>query len=205
MSNILIVSSSAGQEKAASRGLAMHFAKEFTAKSPQSKMVERALDPHTFPHFTMDLGAGLMAPPDKVTPAQKKLADLSNELCNELVQADIVVLAVPMYTFTVPSTLKAWLEFVNRPGLTFELTAHGANGLLKNKKALLVCTRGSAFEGPMLALDFQVPFLKAILGFFGITDVTAVCAEGLAHDKAEANAALEKARGKLSQIAADWA
>lgn len=110
----------------------------------------------------------------------------------ELLDADTLVLAAPMYNFGIPSALKAWLDHVIHPGKTFQYTANGPEGLLKGKKAILVLATGGAYsEGPAKSMDFVEPYLRTVLGFLGITDVTAVRAESLAMGEA---GALSKAK-----------
>jgi FMN-dependent NADH-azoreductase len=106
---------------------------------------------------------------------------LSDTLVDELVAADIVVLAVPMHNFGLPAALKSWIDHIVRAGRTFSYSAAGPAGLLNDKKAILVVSRGGIYsEGPMKAFDFQETYLRSVLGFIGVTDVQAVRVEGVA-------------------------
>jgi FMN-dependent NADH-azoreductase len=95
--------------------------------------------------------------------------------------ADILVLAVPMHNFGPPSTLKAWIDHVVRVGRTLSYSQKGPEGMLKGKRAILVLARGGVYsDGPARPLDFQEPYLRAILGFIGLTDIEVVRVEGIA-------------------------
>jgi FMN-dependent NADH-azoreductase len=102
---------------------------------------------------------------------------LSDELVAELKAADVVVLAVPMYNFSVPSTLRDYFDHIARAGVTFRYGAGGPEGLVTGKKAYVFITRGGSYEGEA---DTQIPYLRQFLGFIGLTDVEFVLAEGLA-------------------------
>src|SRR3979411_2911288 len=112
---------------------------------------------------------------------EAKAPSLSAALVDELAAADVLVLAVPMYNFGLPSSLKAWIDHIVRPGRTFSYSEKGPEGLLKGKKAVVVVARGGAYsEGPAQQLDFQESYLRAVLGFIGITNVHVVRVEGVA-------------------------
>jgi len=126
---------------------------------------------------------------------------LSDTLCAEMIAADAIVIASPMYTLTISSTLKAWFEYVNRRGVTFDVGEGGARGLMGGKHAIVICSRGSRFDGPALAHDLQLPVIKAILDHFGIVDQHIVRAEALAYP-AERAASLAEAHSQLERLAA---
>jgi FMN-dependent NADH-azoreductase len=100
----------------------------------------------------------------------------------EFLGSDIVVIGAPMYNFTIPSQLKAWVDRITVAGQTFRYGPNGPEGLAGGKKVIIVSTRGGLYSGGTAAahLDHQETYLKAILGFLGITDITVVRAEGLA-------------------------
>jgi FMN-dependent NADH-azoreductase len=128
--------------------------------------------------------------PGDLNGRQKQAVALSDELIAELEVADTIVLAVPMYNFSIPSTLKAWIDHVARRGRTFRYTEKGPEGLLKNKKVFVLVARGGVYSKgtPYAAFDFQEPYLRTVLGFLGMTDVTFVHFEGLAMGPEAANA-----------------
>ena len=140
-----------------------------------------AKTPLTF--VDVDWIAGAFSPPEYHTENHKKALALSNELVSELLEADDIILATPMYNFTVPATLKAWIDQVVRAGKTFRYTASGTpEGLLaaQNKKVLVIIASGGSYpEGsPMAALNYEIPYLRFILAYMGITDVRFIQAGG---------------------------
>jgi FMN-dependent NADH-azoreductase len=123
-------------------------------------------------------------------------------LIEELEAADTIVLAVPMYNFSIPSTLKAWIDHVARAGRTFRYTAAGPEGLLNGKKVFVVSGRGGFYSGdsPAKVLDFQEPYLRAVLGFLGLTDVTFIHVEGLKVSSEAAEKGISRAREAIAGI-----
>jgi FMN-dependent NADH-azoreductase len=119
-------------------------------------------------------------PEDARSPEQKAALTVSDELVAELLQADEYVIGVAMHNFSIPSVLKLWIDQIARAGKTFSYGAGGAKGLLLNKKATLLIASGGVYEPgtPLGALNFVEPYLRGLLGFLGITDVTVVTAGG---------------------------
>jgi FMN-dependent NADH-azoreductase len=114
----------------------------------------------------------------------------------------VVVLAVPVHNFTIPSTLKAWIDHVVRAGRTFSYTSNGPKGLVTGKRAVLALASGGVFSnGPATPFDFHEPYLRAILGFIGITDVDVVRVEGVAMSGIGPEKALALATSQSKQIA----
>ncbi len=104
---------------------------------------------------------------------------LSDQLTEEVLSSDLLLIASPMWNFGLPSSLKAWVDHIVRPGKTFRYTGDGAEGLALRKKAILVLASGGVFsEGPWKSWDTAEPYLRLVLGFIGITDVQTVRAEG---------------------------
>jgi FMN-dependent NADH-azoreductase len=121
-------------------------------------------------------------------------------LIAEIKAADIVVLGVPMYNFGVPAQLKNWIDAVTRAKVTFQYTASGPEGLLKGKKVYVALTRGGKYRNT--PADTQVPYLKMVLGFLGMTDVQFVYAEGLAMGAEAANEAMASAQQQIDEALA---
>jgi FMN-dependent NADH-azoreductase len=122
----------------------------------------------------------------------------------DLLAADIIVIGAPMYNFSIPSQLKAWIDRVVVAGKTFRYGAHGAEGLLKNKKVFIASSRGNVYSAgsPAAALEHHENYLTGVLSFIGLTDLTIVRAEGLALGKEAKEAALSKARANIAAMAA---
>ncbi len=147
------------------------------------------------PHIDGALRSGWMSEAGNRTPAQVEIVTRSEGLIAELKSADIIVIGSPMYNFTVPSTLKAWIDHIAIAGQTFRYTAEGVpEGLLKGKKAYLVLASGGIYsQGPAAALEHLATYLKAILGFLGFSEVHVVRVEGIAYGPDAARAALAAA------------
>ncbi len=122
---------------------------------------------------------------------------LSDDLVQELKAADTLVIGLPIYNFSVPATLKAWIDLVARAGITFRYTEAGPEGLLTGKRAILAVTSGGTPVGS--EIDFATGYLRHVLGFIGITDVQIVAADRMNVDP---DAALKAADAALAQVAA---
>lgn len=197
MSKVLLIHSSIFGNESKSLGLA----RELIARLPQAWLIERPLSPDTMPHLDAETLNAMRVPEAARTNRQKELLALSDALIAELEDADTIVLAVPMYNFSISSTLKAWIDHVARAGRTFRYTAAGPEGLLKSKKVFVVTARGGVYsEGPNGAMDFQEPYLRAVLRFIGLDDVTFVHLEGLSISPQGAAKALARARDALDNL-----
>jgi FMN-dependent NADH-azoreductase len=199
MSNVLLIHSSVFGENSQSLGLARDFLKRYSHRS----VVERALTPQTMPHLDGETFAAMGTPAGEHTSSQRAAAALSDKLIAELEAADTIVLAVPMYNFSIPSTLKAWIDHVARRGRTFLYTEKGPEGLLKGKRVFVLVARGGVYSkgAPAAAFDFQEPYLRTVLGFLGLTEVTFVYLEGLAMGPEAANANRGKALAEIERVA----
>jgi len=204
MNNILIVTSSANGEASVSSRLAKAHAAQLAAAHPGARIVRRDVGADPIPHLTHVTVAAIKGTPESA--AELEARALSDTLVAELVEADLVVIASPMYNFGMSSTLKSWFDHVARAGLTFRYTADGPEGLLKGKQAVLIESRAGFYsEGAGAAMDGQEPHIRTLLGFIGITDVTVVRAEKLAFgpEAAEASiAAAGEALGAAVRLAA---
>lgn len=201
MGKLLFVTSSIFGTESKSRQLGQAFVDKWLRQHPGTTVVERDLAAEPLPHITGATMAAIATPPEKRTPDQAKAAGLADRLIEELEAADTVLLAVPMYNFTVPSTLKAWIDHVARAGRTFQYTENGPVGLLKGKQVFVVTSRGGVYsQGPGKALDFHEPYLRGMLGFLGLDDVTFVHAEGLAVSAKAAAESLAGARARIESL-----
>jgi FMN-dependent NADH-azoreductase len=192
---------SSARTNSVSRRLTSRFADEWKENHPEGEVLRRDLSATTLPPITDDWAATHLEE-SKLTPAQRSYLSTSDGLIEELHAADTVVIGAPMYNFSIPSSLKAWIDQVVRMGKTFAYGPNGPQGLLKNKKVVVVTARGGAYEkgSPTEAFDFQEPYLRHILGFVGITDVTFIHAENQAG--AEADTSFAVAAKKIGRIVA---
>jgi FMN-dependent NADH-azoreductase len=132
------------------------------------------------------------------TEAELAARILSDELIAELRRADTIVIGAPMYNFSIPTGLRAWFDYVLRPGETFKYTEAGPQGLLAGKRVIVIESRGGLYtEGPAQAIDFQEPYLRTLLGFIGLSDVTFIHAEKIGFGPEAREAALAGAKQAL--------
>ena len=177
MSNVLIIESSARQQGSFSRQLTQQFVSQWQAAHPADQVTLRDLALNPVPHLDANLLGGWMKPEAQRNADEQSSLQRSNELTDELLAADVLMLAAPMYNFAIPSTLKAWLDHVLRAGVTFKYTETGPQGLLTGKKAYVLTARGGLYAGS--TSDHQEPYLRQVLAFVGIHDVTFIHAEGM--------------------------
>lgn len=148
-------------------------------KYPGSKLEELDLVDTKIPHLTPEAFRAMFIPGDKQAE-EKELARLSDDLVKQLFAADIIVIGAPLINFTIHSALKAWIDHITRPGITFGYGENGPVGKVTGKKVYVAMSSGGVYsEGPGKANDFVAPYLKAFLGFLGMTDLTVFRAEGL--------------------------
>ncbi len=203
MTQILLIQSSSNLASSVSRDLSETYVKDYVAAHPGTTVTERDLVASPLPHLGVDLLGGMFGKPETLTEAQKTALALSDTLVDEVEAASLIVIGVPMYNFSIPSALKAWIDHVIRAGRTFHYTAEGPKGLVTGKKAVLFLAAGGVYsDGPYKPYDFQESYLRAILGFIGITDVTVVRAEGLALGADSATKAVADARAQAAALAA---
>lgn len=177
MNTLLQINASLAGADGQSSRLADRFVADWLARHPDGRVVKRDLANDPVPHLTAQRFQALLSNPEARTPEQRAVTDYSDTLIAELRNADTIVFAVPMYNFSVPSTLRAYFDHIARAGVTFRYTANGPEGLLKGKQAFVFITRGGIYPN---AADTQTPYLQQFLGFIGITDVKFVFAEGMA-------------------------
>jgi FMN-dependent NADH-azoreductase len=181
MKNILLIESSPRGSDSYSTQAARSVVNEILKRNPGANLVVRDLAGNPPPHVGQAFITAMYTPTEHRTPAHNKALALSDALIDELLAADTVVFAGPMHNFGVSSRLKAWIDHISRAGRTFSYGAHGPQGLLQGKSAILVIASGGVYStGPMTKFDFTEPYLRAVLGFLGIADVQAVRVEGTA-------------------------
>jgi len=200
MSNILLVTSSIFGENSKSRAVAHDILERLEEADPGARVTVR--ETNTIPHFSGELLGALMTPAEKRDAAQQRMVALADAMIAEVEAADTIVVAAPMYNFTIPSTLKAWLDHLARAGRTFRYTEKGPEGLLKGKKVYVAASRGGLYAngGPAAHMDFQEPYLRAMLGFLGLSDVTFVYAEGQAISPEAATEGMRRAGQRVAVL-----
>jgi FMN-dependent NADH-azoreductase len=156
-------------------------------------------------HLSID-SLGFRAGPgaEGLSDVQRRENAISERLVSQFLAADVIVVGAPMYNFSIPSQLKAWIDRVAQAGRTFTYTEKGPKGLAAGKTVIVASTRGGIYStNPALAgLDHQESYLKTVFGFFGITDVQFVRAEGVAMGDAAKAQALSAADVVIKSLSA---
>jgi FMN-dependent NADH-azoreductase len=206
MKNILLIESSPRGSDSYSHRAARSIVNELQKRNPSANLVVRDLTANPPPHVGLPFIIGMYAAPEQRTLDQAKSLALSDTLIDELLAADTIVIAVSMHNFGVPSRLKAWIDHIARAGRTFSYGANGPQGLVQGKRAILVLASGGVYSnGQMKAFDFTEPYLRAVLGFLGITDVDVVRVEGVAISAIGPEKALAAASEQSTQLVASLA
>ncbi|HWI79766.1 MAG TPA: FMN-dependent NADH-azoreductase [Ramlibacter sp.] len=202
---LLHIDSSALGSNSVSRQLSKSIVAQWRAAHPGTvvEYLDLAADAPT--HLSSDsLGFRLGYEDKNLTDAQRRENEISERLVSQFLAADVVVIGAPMYNFSIPTPLKAWIDRIAQAGRTFTYTEKGPQGLAGGKKVIVASTRGGAyFDNPALAgLDHQESYLKIVLGFFGITDVEIVRAEGMAMGDAAKAEGLSAAQLAIKAVVA---
>lgn len=198
MTTILQINSAARSQGAQSTLLADELTVKLQQANPGAKTVVRNLLADNLPHLDDATLGAFFTPDEQRTPEQKAINARSAALIAELLAADIVVIAAPLYNFGISSQLKTYFDWIARAGITFRYTATGPEGLVQGKKVYVVSARGGKYAGT--PHDSQTPYLSSFLGFLGMSDVNFIYAEGLAMGPDVANAALSAAREVIAAV-----
>jgi FMN-dependent NADH-azoreductase len=201
VTTLLQINASLSNGNGQSSQLANQFVAAFQRGHPGTKILERdvaAAEP--VPHLNGERFGAFIAKPEERTVAQHAVVAYSDNLIDELKQADVIVLGLPMYNFGVPSQLKAYFDHIARVGITFKYTDKGPVGLLTGKKAYVFAARGGLYVGT--PMDTQTSYVRDFLRFLGIADVEFVYAEGLNISPQSKEAGLAKALAEIARLAA---
>ena len=206
MSTILVLTASPRGERSVSRTLTTDFARLWAQHHPQDTVLLRDIGHHPVPHVTEPWVVGAFAPADSQNAESKAAIAVSDQLVDEFLAADRYVFGVPMYNLNIPSTFKAYIDQIVRPGKTFAVGPNGYEGLVKGKKALFIISSGGSYHPgtPFAAYNFQEPYLRAIFGFIGVTDIQFVVADSMNQGEDAAKLSREKAENTLKELAEAW-
>jgi len=203
MANVLHINSSARTSGSLSRQLSSEFVAKWKAANPADTIVERDLAATPVPHLTEQMIGAYFTPAEQRNAEQAFAIKTSDTLVAEVQAADIIVIGAAMYNFSITSTLKAWIDHIARAGVTFKYTETGPVGLLTGKKVYVVTATGGVYsEGPAAGYDFVAPYLRAVLGFVGLTDVSFIRAEGVALGEQAVTDTVAKARTTIDTLVA---
>lgn len=200
---LLHIDSSPLAANSVSRQLTQRIVAQWRATHPGTTVEHLDLATDAPSHLSLDsLGFRLGPNAQGLSPAQRRENEISEQLVAQFLAADVVVLGAPMYNFSIPSQLKAWIDRVAQAGRTFTYTEKGPQGLAGGKTVIVASSRGGVYStNPAMAgLDHQESYLKTVLGFFGITDVQFVRAEGVAMGDAAKAEALKLAQRDIEAL-----
>jgi len=183
---LLHIDSSALGGASASRELSAAIVARWTSEHPAVAVTYRDLDANPLPHLTARSLAGQDAA--EVAAAEQTLRDF--------LAADVIVIGAPMYNFSIPSTLKAWIDRIAVAGKTFRYTSNGPEGLAGGKQVVVASSRGSAY-GDASPMDFQEAYLRQVFGFLGVSQIEFIRAEGLALPTNARDATLAAAKERI--------
>ncbi len=195
---------SSARRSSVSRQLTGKFVEEWRKEHPEGEVIERDLVTTSLPNITDEWVQAVHADAATLTPEQKEVLATSDALIEELRQADEIVIGAPMYNFAIAAPLKAWIDQVVRAGQTVLWSAAGPKGVLQGKKVYVITSRGGAFRPgtPTERFDHQEPYLRHILAFIGLTDVTFIHAENQKPGE-QGEIARAAAIAQIQQLAAD--
>lgn len=183
---LLRIDASSRSQGSVSRRLADAIEAHWLAAHPQGRVQRRDLAAQPVPHIENDTIAGYYTPPADLTPALRAATALSDELIQELKSAHTVLIASPIYNFSMPSALKAWIDQIVRIGHTFAYEDGQFRGLVQGPRAVLALAYGAGgYQGPLAAMDHLRPYLSQLLPFIGIADVRVIAAEATTAPQAE--------------------
>ncbi|MEY4737482.1 MAG: hypothetical protein RL302_1801 [Pseudomonadota bacterium] len=202
---LLHIDSSILSANSVSRELTANIAKEWVATHPGTTVDYLDLAVDTPSHLSAEsLGFRMPAGAAELTDVQKRENAVSEALVSQFLAADVIVVGAPLYNFSIPSQLKSWIDRVAQAGRTFHYTEKGPQGLAGGKTVIVASTRGGVYstsEGGR-AMEHQESYLQTVFGFFGITDVRFVRAEGVAMGEVKKAEAMTEAANSIAKLAA---
>lgn len=193
MNNVLVLKSSILADNSQTNQLSDYFISKLAGKN----VVIRDLAANPLPHFDATAATALRGQP--TSAEENTLLALSDELVAEIKKADTLIINAPMYNFHIPTQLKSYFDFIARPRVTFQYSEKGPEGLLKGKKAVVLAAFGGFHQNQ--PTDLVTSYMKAILGFVGITDVQFVYVEGIGFGPEAVEKAQAQAKAEIDKMA----
>jgi len=200
MNNLLRIKSSLFPDASVSNQLSDELLEALREAGKDFAVVERDFNAEPIPHLDAAWVAAIATPADQRSAEQQERVAFSDTLIQEVLDADTLVLNLPMYNFTVPSMMKAWIDHVARAGTTFAYTQNGPKGLLRDKKVYVVVAMGGLHEPG--GSDFLRPYIKQSMAFIGLDDVEFVAADGLNMGEQPRAAGIAAAREQIANLVA---
>jgi len=201
MKSILLILGSPRDRASYSHQIGRRIVDDLKSRYPSAKVVVRNLAKEPLPDVGEAFVTGRVLAQDKRSAAEADALALSDVMVGELMAADVIVLATPMHNFGISASVKAWIDHIVRPGVTFSYSDKGPLGLVQGKKVILVLARGGIYaEGPMKQYDFQEPYLRTVLGFIGMTDLKVIRIEGVALGDDALRNAVTSAKARADEV-----
>jgi len=194
MTQILVINASPNVDVSASRKLTDRFVQTWLDSEPGARITYRDVGVTPPPHIDQTTINAYYTPVDSLTAEQHGILALSDQIVSEVEEADIVVIGSPMHNFGISSGLKTWVDHLARVGRTFRYTENGPEGLLGGRRVFVLTARGGVYTDSKM--DSQEPYLRTVLGFVGLDDVTFIHAEGMSRGRE----GLEIAERKIGEI-----
>jgi FMN-dependent NADH-azoreductase len=203
MTTLLRIDASARTTGSQSRALADAFEAAWRQRHPGQPVIARDLAAQPVAHISETTIAGFFTADEALTDAMRAATATSDVLLDEFNGADTVLIATPMYNFSLPSSLKAWIDQIVRINRTFAYDGTAFTGLAKTRRVVVLCAFGaSGYKEALAAADFVTPYLKFLFGFMGVRDVSIVAMEGTTGDQASVARSLAVARDHALTLAA---
>lgn len=200
--NILHLDSGIFTGQSVSRELSEHIVKQLQQQHPEAQLIYRDLVAQPINHLDAEILMAGNTEEDQRTERQQSELATTETLLSEVFAADLLVIGTPLYNFGIPTQLKAWVDRIAQAGRTFRYTEQGPEGLLTGKRAIIASARGGIYsEGAAAAMEHQESYIKTLLGFIGITDVSIIRAEGLNMGDQLRSEALAGAHKEIADLA----
>jgi len=201
LTKLLRIDASSRRHSSHSRELSDYFEKLWREKYPDSQVVVRDVAKEQIPHISDETIVGFYTSPDKFTPQLKAVTALSDTLIAELKSADVLLIGAPIYNFSVPSALKAYIDHIVRANYTFAYDGTQFTGLVSNKRAFVCLAYGASgyTGGSLQPFDYLRSYLNLLLNFLGINDITFFSVEGTTTDPLSFESTRQKALAEIKQ------
>lgn len=207
MAHILHIDSSPRAERSHSRAFSLEFVTAWKSNHPDDGITYRDLGHYPVPHVDEPWVAAAFTPSEARSPDLVAAITTSDQLVDEFLAADRYVFGIPMYNFSVPSTFKAYVDQIVRPGRTFSMDASGYTALVPpDKKMMVITTRGGSYRSGSAAAsyDLQEPFIRNVFGFIGVTDITFIHIENIDMGDESREQAFADAHAAIQSAVASW-
>ena len=206
MTSILHIDSSPRGDRSRSRQLAKEFVAAWQVLHPEDIIVYRDLRESPIPHVTEEWIAADYTPSEERPPKMAHILQFSDQLVDEFLAADRCVFSVPMYNFSIPSSFKAYIDYVVRVGRTFAVIDGQFKGLVVNKKIVFITARGDEYGAGSRheGWDAQEPALRFAFHFIGVTDIQFIHANGLDLGDKARQRGLSEAKSEIQKLVVDW-